>query len=159
MPDPPPLEPGEVLLRRLLRGKGGRVGLGKPVKGREMRPRRKPENWERGLSCSRLRFTSPADLLEAVPPSVDASRCTVCAFRSDRVLAVPDRDGPPGTFLRIEADPTEDDFGHVVIVGGDGRPCPDSQETRDELAALARVLSEGEVATLRAGGPPPDDLP
>ena len=159
MPDPPPLEPGEVLLRRLLpRGKR-RAEYGKPVKGREMRPRRKPENWERGLSCSRLRLTSPADLIARLPPSIDASRCAVCALRSERVLAVADRSGPSGSFLRIEVDPTDDDPGHVVIVVGDGRPCPDSQETRDELAALARVLSEEEVAGLRAGGPPPGDLP
>ena len=159
MPDAPPLEPDEVLLHRLPpRKKGRRTEFGQPVKARELRPRpdkERPGERQHGLSCSRLRLTSPGDLLRAVADFPDGDSWTVCAFRLRDVRGVPD---PDGGSLRVEVQPTDDDPGHVVIVGSDGRPCPDKQQARDDLAAVARVLSDDELRTLRVGDPPPDDL-
>ena len=158
-PPVPPLDEGEVLLHRIPpRGKSGkkkRAAFGSPVKARELRPRL---NRDHGLSCSRLRLTSPADLLRAVSDHEDADLWTVCALRVADVLSVVDPEDPDGGRLRVVVKPEPHDPGHVEIVGPGDRPCPYELVPREALAGLARILSDEEVQNLRAGDPPPADL-
>ena len=158
----PPLEPDELLLRRILPRKSWkkreRVDPSGPVRVQEMRPRLRgggSTEREHGLSCSRLRLTSPLKLLRDVKHLPRSDLFWVCAFRLRDVLLIPD---PEGGTLRVQVEQTFQDSGHVVIVGSNGRPCPDTDITRNRLADVARLLTEEEVRTLDAGDPPPPDL-
>lgn len=100
---------------------------------------------EVGLSCSRLRQTSPRELLaELVGADIDPTGWMVCRIwvRDVRQLK-----------LEVIHKPTARDNGHCEILGASGMLAfPNNQNSR--LAKETRILTDDEVATLNAG-----DLP
>lgn len=106
---------------------------------------------ETSLSCSRLKYTSPQQLLDQLrhqDTPIDPKGWGVCVFRASDVAAI--EDGLNGR-LSVRHEPTSLDPGHSGIYGNNGQPCPRTKGAAHRLSRIARMLSEGEVTRLRAG--------
>ena len=168
MPDAPPPEPPEFLLRRLP-DREGRPSA-EPAAGGGLRPSSdrmtiREKDGERYLSCCSLAVISPLDLLE-----VEATRRSrggepvtaedlldrgwrVCLFAASDLLAIPDPDGGP---LRLAYEHDDDLPGHYGVHGADGRPFPNRRAKK--LAKTAFVLTAEQTRTIPAGPVTPAEV-
>jgi hypothetical protein len=157
-----PLDINEILLRRVPPDRPGfqttsttSDGSKRPSSG-TMKPRRNDvtQEVEVALSCSRLKLTSPAQLLQQLlqlPDPIDPAGWSVCWFRVADVLRI--ADGANG-FLEVHAEPRTEppaDAGHCGIYGHGQQPCPSTDSAARKLAKIARILSAEQVASLQAG--------
>ena len=121
------------------------------------RPRqnRATKEYERALSCSWLKMTSPAELLanlRRLKDPIDPTGWRICCFRVGDIEELGDGSGG---FLKVRHEPElapPVDLGHCGIYGSDGRPCPHSKGTMSRLAKIGRMLTEEEVVNTKAGG-------
>ena len=153
----PPLDPDEILLRRIpapldRNSKLLEDGSRRP-NSNCMAPREdsKTRRIEEALSCSRLRYTSPKSLLDQLqmlPTPIDPTGWSVCWFRVSDLVKI--EDGDRG-LLEVHPDPTELDPGHCGIHGPDGSPCPRTRATSRHLAKIARILTPEQVANIQPG--------
>ncbi len=106
---------------------------------------------EVALSCSRLRLTSPRQLLDQLrqmSDPIDPKGWGVCWFRFSDVVQI--ADGEDG-HLEVWIEPTQIDLGHCGIYASNGRPCPNTRSARRKLALIARLLSDEQIKLLQAG--------
>ncbi len=104
---------------------------------------------ESGLSCTRLRQTSPQELLDQL--ILDGNSTVgwmVCWMRASDIRQIG---------LEVIYKPTNRDIGHREIRGENptGGICDFPSKRNGKLAKIARILSDDVVANLRAG----DDFP
>lgn len=135
---PSEVRPGLKMDSSVLRPKGG-------YRATSVRLSTKPG--EAGLSCTRLRRTSPQEqLAELTKDGIDPAGWMVCRIlvRDVRRLG-----------LDVVHKPTERDPGHCEILGPGGTmDFPNSKSSK--LAKETRILTGEEVATLKAGDLPVD---
>ena len=96
---------------------------------------------ETGLSCSRMKLTSPRELLDQLQiHGIDPVGWTVCRLLVRDVREL----GLDVVFCR-----TDDDPGHCEIRGKDGLDFPNKSSSR--LAKKSLILTEEQIKTLKAG--------
>lgn len=154
-----PISPDEILIRRVPPNRENSEsfrrdenGIERPTSGC-MQPRKNKitQEVEVSLSCSRLKYTSPLQLLDQLrhqDTPIDPKGWGVCVFRASDVTAI--EDGSDGR-LSVRHEPTSFDLGHSGIYGNNGQPCPRTKGAAQRLSRIARMLSEGEVTRLQAG--------
>jgi hypothetical protein len=152
----PPIDPDEILLRRVPPSSPSNRTVVQTEDGVE-RPASntmRPRDDEHALSCSRLLLTSPGGLLRQLAEfkrPIDPAGWRVCWFRVRDIEAI--QDGDNG-HLVVTTDPRTDppaDLGHCGIYGSAGGPCPRSKGAAKRLAEAARLLTSEQVASLKAG--------
>lgn len=143
-----PIDDDEVILRRIPPSK---LGPGVAMESTALRAegglratsvRLSTRQGEHGLSCTRLRQTSPRALLdELIQEAIDPAGWMVCRIRVRDVRLLG---------LEVAHKPTNRDPGHCEVVGpGGGLSFPNNRSSK--LAKLTRILTEDEVASLKAG--------
>ena len=105
-------------------------------------PRLSTKPGEQGLSCSRLRQTSPQELLNQLSQDeIDPEGWLVCRIRVQDVLAL----GLEVIHVPIDGR----DSGHCEIRGKNGLDFPNAKSSK--LARKSRILTAEEVSSLHAG--------
>ena len=97
---------------------------------------------EIGLSCTRLLLTSPWELLEQLRlQDKSPDDWMVCRISVADVRALG---------LDVVHVPTDDDYGHCEVRGN--RSVQISKGIASKLAKKTRILTDDEIATVKAGG-------
>jgi hypothetical protein len=110
---------------------------------------------EQSLSCTRLKMTSPSELLGQLAlggSPMDASGWRVCCFLASDLLQLDDDGDGKLTVVHEPRIIPPVDLGHCGIYGSAGRPYPQAKGVSARLARIARMLTEEEVANTKAGG-------
>ena len=152
----PPLELDEVLLRRVppSRPECRTIEIRPDGSERVTSVVMSPRSHEEALSCSRLRFTTPLDLLanlRQMSPPIDPTGWKVCCLFVSDIQQI--EDGPHGR-LEVLADPRLEppvDLGHCGIYGAQRTACPRNKLTKKRLADAARILTPTQMETLHSG--------
>ena len=141
MPDVETIDDDEVILRRIppsdtiestmLREGGGLRATSARLSTRDD---------EEGLSCTRLRQTSPADLLSQLRlHGMSPETWMVCRLHVQEVRSLG---------LNVVHKPTDWDPGHCEVVNPNGKV---TSKLSSKLAKRSRILTDEEVARLLAG--------
>lgn len=148
-----PIDDDEIIIRRIppaTSTPSGRIESTYPrLEGglRATSARLSTKPGEFGLSCSRLRQTSPRALLDDLwHDAIDPSGWKVCRLRVRDVRALG---------LEIIHKPTERDPGHSEIVA-EGGVFEYPNNKSQKLAKKTRVLTDEEVVSWKAGDRPAD---
>ena len=140
-PQDAPILGDEILLRRIPPSSAGNVTISERPDGgcRATSWAMKTKPSEDALSCSRLKLTSPNQLLDMLlSQGKDSSEWHVCEFKVSDVLELG---------LEIAFTPTEIDPGHCSITAQNGSPYPNGTKAQ-KLAKRTRILTQEEIDNL-----------